>query len=63
MLSKLLGLFFVSLFIDFLFCLEFVEIINKIEIVGDLKVCECKGKVVGKDKYIFFYVCFMFYVL
>ena len=39
---------------DLLFCLEFVEITNKRETVGDLKARERKGMAVGKDKYILF---------
>ena len=52
--SKSLGLFPASLSTDLLFCLEFVEITNKIETVGDLKARERKGVAVGKDKYILF---------
>ena len=47
---KSLGLFSASLFTDPLFCLEFVEITNKIETAGDLKARERKGVAVGKDK-------------
>ena len=50
--SKSLGLFPASLSTDPLFCLEFVEITNKIETAGDLKARERKGVAVGKDKYI-----------
>ena len=60
--SKSLGLFPASLSTDPLFCLEFVEITNKIETAGDLKARERKGKAVGKDKYILFYARFMFHV-
>ena len=52
--SKSLGLFPASLSTDPLFCLEFVEITNKIETAGDLKARERKGVAVGKDKYILF---------
>ena len=51
--SKSLGLFPASLSKP-LFCLEFVEITNKIETAGDLKALERKGVAVGKDKYILF---------
>ena len=50
--SKSLGLFPATLFTDPLFCLEFVEITNKIETAGDLKVRDRKGVAMGKDKYI-----------
>ena len=40
---KSLGLFPASLSTDPLFCLEFVEITNKIETAGDLKARERKG--------------------
>ena len=52
--SKSLGLFPASLSTDPLFCLEFVEITNKIETAGDLKAREREGVAVGKDKYILF---------
>ena len=52
--SKSLGLFPASLSKGPLFCLEFVEITNKIKTEGDLKACERKGVAVGKDKYILF---------
>ena len=52
--SKSLGLFPASLSTDPLFCLEFVEITNKIETAGVLKARERKGVAVGKDKYILF---------
>ena len=48
--SKSLGLFPASLSTDPLFCLEFVEITNKIETAGDLKARERKGVAVAKDK-------------
>ena len=41
--SKSLGLFPASLSTDPLFCLEFVEITNKIETTKDLKARERKG--------------------
>ena len=56
--SKSLGLFPASLSTDPLFCLEFVEITNKIETAGDLKARERNGMAVGKDKYILFCVLF-----
>ena len=46
--SKSLGLFPASLSTDPLFCLEFVEITNKIETAGDLKARERKGVAMGK---------------
>ena len=52
--SKSLGLFPASLSIDLLFCLEFVEIANKIDTAEDLKARERKGVAVGEDKYILF---------
>ena len=52
--SKSLGLFPASLSTDPIFCLEFVEITNKIETAGDLKARERTGVAVGNDKYILF---------
>ena len=49
--SKSLGLFPANLSTGLLFCLEFVEITNKIETVGDLKARERTGVAVGKDKF------------
>ena len=46
--SKSLGLFPASLSTDPLFCLEFVEITNKIETAGELKAREREGVAVGK---------------
>ena len=51
--SKSLGLFPASLSTDLLFCLEFVEITNKIETVGDLKARERKGWPWGKTNVFF----------
>ena len=58
--SKSLGLlnFPTNLSTGLLFCLEFVEITNKIETVEDLKARERTGVAVGKDKYILFYARF-----